>query len=118
MSEYGEELASGYAKTVSMPTREYCEAWMFRKLWGNITGQSALDVACGNGFVTRLLWEAETQQITGIDLSSDMLQSFDATLSEQQNVSIECADIRDYQADSLFDLATSAFLFNEAESEE
>ena len=114
MSSYNNSVATGYAKTVDLPTRIYCESWMFRKLWGNISGLRVLDAACGTGFVTRLLWEAGAGQIIGVDASGEMLNAFDKDLLKQKAVERVNADIVDYASEKQFDLITSAFLFNEA----
>ena len=44
-----DEIAEEYREIKNEPWRLYCEEYMMRKLVGDVTGKSVLDLACGEG---------------------------------------------------------------------
>ena len=43
------------------------------KILGDIRGATVLDLACGDGFYTRRIKQAEALEVTGLDLSGEMI---------------------------------------------
>ena len=48
-------IAREYQATKTTPLRHYIEAFTFFDLLGSLTDQRVLDLACGEGFYTRMI---------------------------------------------------------------
>jgi ubiquinone/menaquinone biosynthesis C-methylase UbiE len=85
------------------------------QLAGDPTGQAVLDVACGEGFYTRMLRRKGAAKVVGIDLSQGMID-----LARQQEAQHELGidyrvgDARALQLSGQFDVAVAAYLLNYA----
>ena len=66
-------IADDYKRSKELPWRGFIERFTLLNLMGNIEGKSVLDVACGEGFYTRMLREQGANQVTGIDISQGMI---------------------------------------------
>jgi len=67
-------IAEQYKRSKQQPWRKYIEAFTLMELIGNPTGKSVIDIACGEGYYTRLLWRRGAAKVVGIDLSEHMIQ--------------------------------------------
>ena len=52
------------------PWRTYIERYSLLKLLGEVRGKSVLDLACGEGFYSRLVRARGAARVVGVDLSS------------------------------------------------
>lgn len=73
MNQY-DTIADAYRDSKQLPFREVIERNTLFELLGDIRGDKVLDMACGDGFYTRLLKRAGASQVTGVDISMEMIR--------------------------------------------
>ena len=114
MSDY-QGHAGGYQTAKRQPWRTYLEQPSALALLGDLSGQSVIDLGCGEGHYSRLLKQLGAAQVLGVDLSSDMIE-----LARQQERSHPLGiDYRVCDAGALTlqtkaDLVFAGYLFNHA----
>jgi SAM-dependent methyltransferase len=108
-------VAEQYRRSKEAPFRQHVEEYTLRQLIGPLDGESALDLACGEGFYSRRLRAWGAGSVVGVDLSPNMIE-----LACRQE-SVQSLGIRYYVQDACaldlgqqFDLILAAFLFNHA----
>lgn len=108
-------IAEQYKRSKQTPWRAHIECFTLLDLIGNITGQSVLDVACGEGFYTRLLRHRGAATATGVDLSEGMV-ALARKQEAQSPLGIEylVGDGRNLQFEGTHDLVLAAYLLNYA----
>ncbi|MDF1746927.1 MAG: class I SAM-dependent methyltransferase [Gimesia sp.] len=110
-------IAEQYQRSKQQPWRTFVECFTLMELIGDPRGLSVLDVACGEGFYTRLIRERGAAPVTGIDLSAGMVD-----LARQQEdrhqLGIEyiVGDARELAGRDKYDLIVAAWLLNYARS--
>ncbi|MYB51462.1 MAG: class I SAM-dependent methyltransferase [Acidobacteriia bacterium] len=118
MAEY-DSIASGYSDSKQLPFRDHIERYTLFRTLGDIRGAHVLDLACGDGFYTRLLKEAGASSVTGVDLSAEMIRL--AEESERRRplgCSYVRADAAEFRPSEPVDLVVAAFLLNYARTRE
>jgi SAM-dependent methyltransferase len=108
-------FAEQYRQSKEAPFRRHVEQFTLRKLTGPLRGESALDLACGEGHYSRLLraWGAGT--VVGVDLSPGMIDLARRQESAQPlGIRYHAQDVRTLDLGQQFDLVFAAFLFNHA----
>src|SRR5690242_7291488 len=55
------------------PWRAYIEAFTLMALVGDPTDKAVIDIACGEGFYSRMIRERGAAKVTGVDLSEKMI---------------------------------------------
>ena len=73
MSTDYDAVAKEYKRSKLAPWRTYMERYSLLKLLGKVRGKSVLDLACGEGFYSRLVRERGAARVVGVDLSSGMI---------------------------------------------
>ncbi|MCY3777109.1 MAG: class I SAM-dependent methyltransferase, partial [Candidatus Aminicenantes bacterium] len=68
MEQY-DSIAEAYRDSKQLPFRHLIERFTLFELLGEIGGNRVLDLACGDGFYTRLLKRAGAAEVTGVDVS-------------------------------------------------
>ena len=66
-------IAREYQRTKESPLRRHVEAYSFFQMLGDVSGLAVLDLACGEGFYTRLIRQAGAASAVGVDISSEMI---------------------------------------------
>jgi 2-polyprenyl-3-methyl-5-hydroxy-6-metoxy-1,4-benzoquinol methylase len=66
-------IAEQYKRSKQQPWRTYIEAFTLMEIIGDPQGKSVLDIACGEGFYSRLLRQYGARKVVGIDLSARMI---------------------------------------------
>lgn len=125
MAAQYDAIAREYQRTKESPLRRYVEAYSFMRMAGDVAGRNILDLACGDGFYSRMLKRAGAAKVTGVDISAEMIALAD-TLERDDPLGINyiCADVADLDkhADSIvpaeFDLVTGAYLLHYAPDEQ
>lgn len=118
LAEY-DAIAREYRESKRLPFREHIERYTLFELLGDVRGSTVLDLACGDGFYTRLLRQAGARQVTGVDLSAAMIE-----LAEEQErraplgCRYACADVAGFEPAEPVDLVVAAFLLNYARTPE
>jgi ubiquinone/menaquinone biosynthesis C-methylase UbiE len=109
-------IAEQYQRSKQQLWRTCVECHTLLDLVGDPRGQSVLDIACGEGFYTRLLRQRGAAQVMGIDLSQSMIE-----LAQRQEaahrlgIEYVVGDARALPA-AHHDLAVAAYLLNYAQT--
>jgi SAM-dependent methyltransferase len=84
------------------------------ELCGDVTGLDILDLGCGEGYCSRELAARGARAVTGVELSTEMVQLARAQEAERgQGVHYRQGDVtRLTDADACFDLAVGVFVYN------
>ena len=67
-------IAEQYKRSKQQPWRAYVEAFTLMRLIGDPTGKKVIDIACGEGFYTRIIRQRGAAKVTGVDLSEKMIE--------------------------------------------
>ena len=115
MSTDYDPIAEQYQRAKQQPWRTYLECFTLLELIGDLRGLSALDLACGEGFYTRLIRKQGAARITGIDLSQGMID-LARRQEAQHRLGIEyvVGDARELPGTQPVDLVVAAYLLNYA----
>jgi toxoflavin synthase len=108
-------IAEQYKRAKQQPWRAHIEAFTLMQLIGDPTGKAVIDIACGEGFYTRMIRQRGAAKVTGVDLSEKMIGL--ARVSEaQQRLGIDyiVGDGRDLGLAAEYDLAVAAYFLNYA----
>ncbi len=113
--QYG-DIAEEYKDSKQLPFRLYIEEYSLFKMLGDITGLTVADLACGDGFYTRKLKAAGAADVTGVDLSAEMIQ---LAVDEERNNPLGCKyenkDAAEFETPPL-DLVVAMYLLNYAKN--
>jgi len=108
-------IAEQYKRSKQQPWRTFIECYTLLELAGDPQGLSVLDVACGEGFYTRMLRERGATHVVGIDLSQGMIElAQQQEAQNQQGIEFIVGDARELPVSAQFDLAVAAYLLNYA----
>ncbi len=109
--------AEPYRRSKEAPFRQHVEKYTLQQLTGPLQGESALDLACGEGFYTRLLRAWGAGSVVGVDLSPSMIELARRQESAQPlGIRYHVQDVRTLDLGQQFDLVFAAFLFNHADN--
>src|SRR5262245_54525784 len=112
-------IAAEYKKCKQQPWRSYIEHFTLFGLIGDLTGNSVLDLACGEGFYTRFLKKAGAGKTLGVDLSERMIDL--ARAEESRNplgIDYLVQDAKMLELPEKVDLVVAAYLLNYAANKE
>lgn len=110
-------IAEQYQRSKQQPWRTHIEANTLMQLIGDPTEKSVLDVACGEGFYTRMLKQRGAARVTGVDLSAGMIDlARRQEETHQQGIEYVIADARQYTPIEKYDLVVAAYLLNYAQN--
>ena len=112
-------IAEQYKQSKQSPWRTYIEQYTMLELLGDVRGKSVLDLACGEGYYSRIFKSLGARRVVGVDLSSKMIEL--ARASESQlplGVEYVVGDAIDYQPDEPFDIVSAGYLLNYADTRE
>ena len=108
-------IAEQYKRSKQQPWRTFVECFTLMELAGDPTGLTVLDLACGEGFYSRLIRHRGAARVTGLDLSAGMIALATAQESSQPlGISYAVADARDLSDTDPVDLIIAAYLLNYA----
>jgi len=119
MAAQYDSIAREYQRTKESPLRRYVEACSFLRMAGDVRGLAVLDLACGEGFYTRVLKRAGAAAVTGIDISAEMI-SLAEELERDDPLGLVylCGDVAQMPDVGQFDLVTAAYLLHYAPNKE
>ncbi|MGI9291267.1 MAG: class I SAM-dependent methyltransferase [Gammaproteobacteria bacterium] len=118
MSAQYDSIAENYQATKESPLRRYIEAWSFFHMLGDLSDLHVLDLACGEGFYSRLIREAGAARVLGVDISSEMIRLAEAEerkhpSKHHKGIDYICADVADMDlGEQQFDLVSAAYLLH------
>ncbi len=117
-AEY-DAIAAAYQDSKQLPFRQYVEHYTLFDLLGDVRGKAVLDVACGEGFYTRLIKQAGAAEVTGVDISAAMIQLAE---EEEQRHPLGCRylqrDVAQFEPPSPVDVVVAMYLLSYASSRE
>jgi SAM-dependent methyltransferase len=117
-AEY-DRIAEQYRSAKLHPWRAHIEVFTFLDIVGDLTGKSVLDLACGEGFYSRIVKLHGAKRVVGVDLSSEMIKLAQAEEARHPlGIEYLCGDGRTLEMPDRFDLVIAAYLFNYARSRE
>jgi len=112
-------IAEQYQRSKQQPWRTFIECFTLMDLIGDPTGLSALDLACGEGFYTRMIRHRGAARVHGLDLSDGMIALAQAQEARQPlGVTYAVADARELSGEDPVDLTVAAYLLNYARTRE
>lgn len=110
-----DRIAKDYQASKLQPWRTHIERHTLLRLAGKVAGLRTLDLACGEGYYTRLLRRLGAGPVTGVDLSQGMVDLARAQeAAEPIGVQYEAADARAVDQGQGNDLVFAAYLLNYA----
>lgn len=114
---YFDTIAKGYEQldTGMTPIRHYSEVYTLLKLVGSLDKKSVLELACSDGFFSRLLKKAGAESFLGVDLSPEMIKlARDHEDRHPLGINYQVGSIQDIGALGQFDLVFSPFVMSYA----
>lgn len=112
-------IAREYQASKLQPWRKHVEAHSFFELIGDLSGKTVLDLACGDGFYTRLLKLRGASSVEGVDISAEMIRlAQEAETKNPLGISYHEKDVLGLSLGRKFDLITASYLLNYAKSPE
>jgi toxoflavin synthase len=110
-----DSIAEEYKRAKLQPWRQHIESFTLMGLIGGLAGKAVVDLACGEGFYTRLLRQHGAAKVLGVDLSERMVGL--AQAQEANNplgIEYVVGDGRNLALGAEYDLAVAAYLLNYA----
>jgi ubiquinone/menaquinone biosynthesis C-methylase UbiE len=112
-------IAEQYKRSKQSPWRTYIERYTLLELLGDVRGKSILDLACGEGYYSRILKSLGARRVVGVDLSSKMIDLARASERESEAaVEYVVGDAITYVPEEPFDIVVAAYLLNYADTPE
>jgi len=112
-------IAEQYKRSKQQPWRTFVECFTLMNLVGEPQGMHVLDVACGEGFYTRMLRQRGASRVTGVDLSAGMIELAQRQeAAHQLGINYIVGDARQLPEAGAYDLAVAAYLLNYAQTRE
>jgi toxoflavin synthase len=108
-------IAEQYKRSKQQPWRTFIECFTLMELIGDPQGLAVIDIACGEGFYTRMIKQRGAARATGVDLSRGMIDLARSQETQHQlGINYVVRDARELSATEPFDLAVAAYLLNYA----
>ena len=111
-SDYDAIAAEYHQASKEHPIKQYVEAHTLLQVLGDLREKTVLDLACGEGYYTRLLKRKGAKAVVGVDLSQQMIDT--ARTVEAANplgVDYQQHDVTTLGKIGNFDLVTAVYLF-------
>ena len=113
------QIANQYRKAKEQPWRIRTELYSMMNLIGDLTGKSVIDVACGEGWLTRELRKAGASEVVGIDISEEMIGlARRQEAREPLGIEYRVEDARATESAQQFDISISNWLLVYAHNRE
>lgn len=110
-------IASWYREAKQIPIQDFVMRETLFRLVGPLSGQSVLDLGCGEGHNARLLKRLGAGDVLGVDISGEMIRLAEqAEAREPLGCRYQVADVAGLRPDRTFDLVVGAFVLNYAAS--
>src|SRR5262249_10302693 len=108
-------ITEEYQQAKLQPWRHHIESFTLMSLVGDLDGKAVVDLACGEGYYTRLLRRRGAARVLGVDLSEGMVSL--ARAQEAANplgIEYVVGDGRSLALEGEYDLVIAAYLLNYA----
>jgi len=111
-------IAQEYKRAKLQPWRAHIELFTLFGRLGDPAGASVLDLACGEGFHTRVLRQEGAARVVGVDISTAMIElARQAEAQAPLGIEYIVGDAKELALDETFDIVFAAYLLNYAQSE-
>ena len=108
-------IAEQYQRAKLHPWRAHVESFTFLGVLGDLSGKTVVDLACGEGFYSRVLKARGAARVTGIDLSEGMIAlARQQEAARPQGIRYIAGDARSTPLNEESDLVAAAYLLNYA----
>ncbi len=107
-------VAAAFDELDRLPLRAMAEVPTFLARLGSVDGLDILDLACGTGFYSRLLLGNGARSVTGVDISTAMLDVAQSRSAPTDPVRYLRHNVAEPMNLGLFDVITASFLLNYA----
>ena len=115
MTTHYDRIAKEYQASKLQPWRTHIERYTLLRLTGDVRGLKTLDLACGEGYYTRLLRRLGADPVVGVDLSQAMIDLARAQeAAEPLGIRYHVGDARSVDQRPAADLVFAAYLLNYA----
>ncbi len=113
------DIAEAYTKNEEgRISKKYAFAPSFFRVLGDVKNKKILDVACGDGYLTRKIKD-KGGNVTGCDISSEMIKIAEKKEKEKlQGIKYFVIDVSKLEKIDDFDVVTAGFLLHYASSKE
>lgn len=112
-------ISEQYQRAKLQPWRANIECFTFLGVVGDLDGMKVVDLACGEGFYSRILRAHGAASVTGVDLSEGMIALARAQeAKEPMGIDYLVGDGRKLQLEAEHDLVVAAYLLNYATNAE
>ena len=112
-------IAAAYRDSKQLPFRKTIERYTLFEALGDVRGRTVLDLACGEGFYSRLLKMSGAAKVTGVDISLEMIR---LATEQERDIPLGCryvaCDAADYEPGEPVDLVLGMYLLHYAETAE
>jgi toxoflavin synthase len=108
--------AATYTTVDELPIRRYAEVPTFLAALDDVTGAEVLDLACGSGFLTRIISARRAARVVGVDASAPMIELARSAVVEGQPIEYHVHDVAAMPPLGSFDVVTAGFLLNYSSS--
>jgi SAM-dependent methyltransferase len=110
-----DEIAALYQRSKRSPVRRFIESFTFLGLLGDARDLRVLDLACGEGFYTRMLRKAGARRVLGVDISPAMIELARAEENASPiGVEYVVSDVQHMPVLGEFDIAVAGYLLHYA----
>lgn len=110
-------IAEAYRDSKQLSFRKYLEEYSLFEMLGDVQGKRVLDLACGEGFYTRKIKQAGAAEVTGVDISAEMIRLAE---EEEKNCPLECKyvnrDVAELELAEPVDFVVAMYLLNYAKT--
>jgi ubiquinone/menaquinone biosynthesis C-methylase UbiE len=114
-----DKIAKEYQESKLQPWRTHIERYTLLNLLGSVQRLNTLDLACGEGYYTRILRRLGAAPISGIDLSKGMIDlAISQETAEPLGIRYLVGDARFIDFGEKSDLVFAAYLLNYASNYE
>ncbi len=114
-----DKITDGYKKSRELPYTICVGTYTYFQILGDLSGQSVLDLACGEGRHTRAFRKKGANQVVGVDISEKMLDlAKQEETREPLGLEYMVQDVLTLGKIDEFDLVVAAFLLNYAKTRE
>jgi ubiquinone/menaquinone biosynthesis C-methylase UbiE len=111
-------IAEEYKRAKLQPWRTHIESFSLFNLLGDPVGKSVLDLACGEGFHTRVLRQKGAARVVGVDISTAMIDlAREAEARAPLGIDYVVGDVKELDLKQTFDVVFAAYLLNYAQTE-
>lgn len=109
-----DSIGRNYVQKIN-PTKKYALPSTLLSLSGDVLGKTVLDLACGEGYFTRILAKQHPKKIIGVDISSEMISMAKATEAKNPlGIEYLTQDVLSLSLPEKFDIITAVYLLNYA----